>query len=645
MGRLPESNVFIPMGDGVRLAATLYLPETPGPWPAILEAYPYRKDDVSVWPDDYRRLRDEGDYAVCRVDTRGTGTSDGVAVDEYPATEADDLCAVIAWLAEQAWCTGSVGMFGSSYAGFATLHAAMLGPPALRAIAPLYATDDRYTDDIHYAGGIRKAIEFNYPLSMVALNALPPVPALAGDDWRERWLARIDDLVPWYRSIEEQNDGPFWRRGSLRPDYGLIRVPTMVIGGWSDLYRNSALRLIEHLDVPKRLLMGPWSHMNPIDSVPGPRIDHVRELIRWFDRWLRGVENGIDLEPPIVFFARRTTPPEPDLDAFLGEWRHEPKWPPARSRPHVLELPRDGGHGEDTLAVRGDVGVMGHIRGTYYPPYGLALDQRPDELHSLVYDWPVPADLEILGWPVLELTVRSSHPVAFAAARLSEVLPDGTSALVSRGILNLTHRDSHTDPDPVTPGEAYSVRIELDATSWVFTAGNRIRLAIAGAGWPDAWPPPAASELTVVLAETRLVLPEVPGPAPITQPPDLVHIDGGTDGGGDGATWRIEHDVYGREARVVVGQESRAGLAEGSHVQRTDRVRAGVAPHDPGRAWVESETDVEVAWPEVTARTVAHVELRSDAETYMFDLRLDVYENGELLRTRAWQSVTPRKLQ
>ena len=127
--------------------------------------------------------------------------------------------------------------------------------------------------------------------------------------------------MPWYRSIEEQNDGPFWRRGSLRPDYDLIRVPTMVIGGWSDLYRNSALRLIEHLDVPKRLLMGPWSHMNPIDSVPGPRIDHVRELIRWFDRWLRGTQNGIDLEPPIVLFARRTTPPEPDLDAFLGEWR------------------------------------------------------------------------------------------------------------------------------------------------------------------------------------------------------------------------------------------------------------------------------------------------------------------------------------
>jgi predicted acyl esterase len=637
---LPESNVFIPMRDGPRLAATLYLPETAGPWPALLEAYPYRKDDVSVWPEDSRRLRDEGDYAVCRVDTRGTGSSDGVAVDEYPPSEADDMCAVIAWLAEQPWCTGAVGMFGSSYAGFAALHAAMLGPPALRAIVPLYATDDRYTDDIHYGGGVRKAIELNYPLSMVALNALPPVPALAGDDWRERWIRRIEELVPWYRSIEEQNDGPFWRRGSLRPRYDLIRVPTMVIGGWSDLYRNAALRLIEHLDVPKRLLMGPWSHMNPIDSIPGPRIDHVRELIRWFDRWLRGAENGIDREPPVVLFVRRTTAPEPDLDAFAGEWRSEPEWPPARLRPLVLEPPDDG---EAALSVRGDVGAMGHIRGTYYPPYGLALDQRPDEIHSLIFDWPVIDDLEILGNPVVELAFRSTHPVAFAAARLTEVLPDGTSVLVTRGILNLTHRDSHTHPEPLEPCAAYSVRIELDATSWVFTAGNRIRLAIAGAGWPDAWPPPAASELTVDLAGTRLVLPEVAGPPPVAEPPDLVHLAGARRDATEGTAWRIEHDIYGRETRVVVESASETDLADAG-VRRRDEVRAGVVPHDPARAFAESSTDVEVAWPEVTARAVARVELRSDADRFGLDLRLDVYENGGLLRTRIWRSETPRGL-
>ena len=221
------------------------------------------------------------------------------------------------------------------------------------------------------------------------------------------------------------------------------------------------------------------------------------------------------------------------------------------------------------------------------------------------------------------------------------MLPDGTSVLVSRGILNLTHRDSHTHPEPLEAGAAYSVRIELDATSWVFTGGNRIRLALAGAGWPDAWPPPAASELTVDLAGTRLVLPEIAGPPPIADAPDLVHVAGPAEGGTEGSAWRIERDVYGRETRVVV--EQRSG-GDGSSVKRLDRVGAGVAPEEPGRAWVESMTDVEVAWPEVTARSVANVKLRSDAETYTFDLRLDVYENGELLRTRTWRSATPRGL-
>jgi predicted acyl esterase len=621
-----KTNVFIPMADGVRLAATLYMPETTGPWPALVEAYPYRKDDVSVWADDYRRLRDEGDYVVCRVDTRGTGTSEGIATAEYPPGEADDLCAVIGWLAAQDWCTGAVGMFGTSYAGFATLHVGMRPPPQLKAIVPIYATDDRYTDDVHFAGGVRKAIEFGYPLFMVSMNALPPVPALAGDGWHELWLRRIDELEPWFGSIEEQTDGPFWRRGSVRPDYHLIGVPTMIIGGWSDLYRSSALRLFEGIRAPKRLLMGPWSHMEPIGSIPGPRIDHVHELIRWFDRWLRDAENGIDHEPPIVVFARRTTRPEPDLDAYDGEWRFEPDWPPERSRPLCLDQ-RPG-----SLGVGGGVGIAGHIRGSYPPPYGLPLDQRTEDAYSLVTDWPTGRALEILGIPAVELRVRSSHPVAYAAVRLCEVLADGTSILVSRGILNLTHRESHADPQPLVPEEPYRVTIELDATSWTFTPGSRIRLAIAGSDWPNAWPPPHASTLTVDAGALRL--PELDGPSPVAERPSVVPVPGRRDPGGDGATWLIERDVYRRETRVTV--HSAPGR---------DRVRAGVTPHNPGDAWVESTAEYEVRWPEVAARTIADLTLRSDPETYTFDLRLDVFENGRLLAQREWHRIVPRTLQ
>jgi putative CocE/NonD family hydrolase len=644
------------MGDGVRLAATLYIPDSAGPWPALLEAYPYRKDDLAVWADDYRRLRDEGDYVVCRLDVRGTGTSEGIAVDEYPPQEADDLCEVISWLAAQEWCTGSVGMFGSSYSGFNTLHVAMRQPAALKAIIPIYATDDRYTDDVHFNGGIRKAIEFGYPLSMVASSALPPVPALAGSDWRERWLRRIEDVVPWNRAIDEQNDSPYWRRGSLRPDYELIRVPTMVVAGWADVYRNAMLRIFEQIDVPKRLLLGPWSHMLPNDSIPGPHLDFVHEMIRWWDRWLREIPNGVVDEPPVRVFIQRSASPEPDLAQMIGEWRFEPEWPPARTRVRTLELGQASRQDravrspdEDSLAVRGDIGVSAHIRGSYPPPYGLPLDQRPDEAYSLCYDWPVEAEFEVLGNPVVELAVRASEAVAFVSAKLCEVLADGTSVLVSRGILNLTHRDSDEHPEAVTPGKTYSVQIELDATSRVFQRNNILRLSIAGSDWPNAWPPPRAFTLTVLPGASRIKIPIIEGDPPVEKIPRFLPPPEPEAPEGDQAgrsTWRIERDVYERETTVVCEQIGpREPLEGGSFATRTEHVRAGVRTGEPGLAWVESVADAKIEWPEVTARAVAELHLRSDAEHYMYDLELRVFENGNPIATRNWRVEVPRLLQ
>ena len=654
---MPESHVFIPLSDGVRLAATLYLPETEAPWPVLLEGRPYRKDDLSTGAGTYRRLRDEGDYAVCRVDLRGTGTSEGIAAGEYLALEQDDLCEVIDWLSRQEWCTGSVGMFGTSYSGFNTIQTAMRRPPSLKAIIPIYATDDRYTDDIHFGGGIRKVIEFGYPLFMVSMNALPPVPSLAGEDWRRLWLERVDELVPWFGSIEEQNDGPFWRQGSLRPDYALITVPTMIVAGWADVYRNAVLRMIEHLQVPKRLLMGPWCHMSPNNSIPGPRIDLVPEMLRWWDRWLRGTPNGVDDEPPLALFIQRSTAPEPDLAEMRGEWRFEAGWPPARLQETRLELDgaapvgSGGAQTEETLTVRGDVGTAAHIRGSYDPPYGLPIDQRPDDAYSLLYEWPVEEELEILGNPRLEVTLRSSHPVAFVSAKLSEVHDDGTSVLVSRGILNLTHRDSHTVPEPLIPGETYEISLEMDATSRVFEVGHRMRLAIAGSDWPNAWPPPEASDLTIFLDRTQLVLPTIVGQPSIHETPHFLPVREVRESPPPGdrerlaPAWRIEHDVYARETRVVVHQLSTSALPDRWSSWRTEDVRAGVQPFAPGTAWVESIDETEIAWPEVTARAKARLELRSDATTYFFDLGLEVYENDQLVRERHWENVTPRKLQ
>ena len=150
---MEHRHVWITMEDGTRLAARLFLPSEL-PAPVIVDALPYRMDDLTAsYASEYERLCDEGGFAVCRLDLRGTGSSEGIALDEYNAQEQADICAVIAWLAEQDWCTGKVGMYGTSWGGFNSLQVAMERPPALHAIVPIYASDDRYTDDVHYMGG------------------------------------------------------------------------------------------------------------------------------------------------------------------------------------------------------------------------------------------------------------------------------------------------------------------------------------------------------------------------------------------------------------------------------------------------------------------------------------------------------------
>lgn len=653
-----REHAFIPMSDGVRLAASLFLPDGPGPWPAILEALPYRKDDATAtYRPEYERLAGAG-YAVCRVDLRGTGSSEGVAEDEYPPQEQRDLLEVIDWLATREWSTGAVGMYGTSYSGFNSIQVAMEQPPALRAIVPIYATDDRYGDDVHYMGGALKALDLvDYPLFMVSMNALPPVPSVFGDGWREEWERRVAANEPWIlRWLEEQTHGPYWQHGSLRPHYERIRAATMIVAGWADGYRNNSLRTFEGLRCPKRLLIGPWAHAAADTSLPGPNIDLVPEMLRWWDRWLKGVDNGVDREPPIVVFVRRSTRPDPLLREVRGGWRYEPAWPAERLRERELRLADAAGppgDGPDALAVRGDVGWTAWISCAGHLPYGQPADQRPDEAFSLSYDWgPLREELEILGHPRLELTISSSAPVAHLSAKLCDVFPDGASALVTRGLLNLTHRRSREHPEPLTPGVPERVTVELEATSWVLEPGHRIRLDLAGADWPNAWPPPEPCTLTVDRATAVLTLPVLEGPAPVTDEPHLApptreqEAPPPPDAPGGPLVWRIEHDVVAGETRAVIGHGSVTGPTDELPrvVERSDGTVA-VSTEDPGRTRCEARYVYRIDFPGASVESEARERFESDARAYRLTLELDVREGGELRWQRRWERTFPRKLQ
>ncbi|HEU5489170.1 MAG TPA: CocE/NonD family hydrolase, partial [Gaiellaceae bacterium] len=384
---MEHRRAWIRLTDGVRLAARLWLPDA-RPAAVVLEALPYRMDDLtSSYAGEYERLCEEGGLAVARVDLRGTGSSEGVAMDEYPPQEQADLVDVIAWLAAQDWSNGRVGMYGTSYSGFNSIQLAMERPPALGAICAIYATDDRYTDDVHYTGGVLRCIDLvDYVLYMAAMNVLPPVPSVFGDGWRDEWLERVESAEPWLLHwLEEQVDSPYWRHGSLRPDYERIACPTMIVAGWADGYRNNTFRTFEALDCPKRLLVGPWSHMSTATSLPGPHIDLVPELVRWFRRWLCDEENGVEAEPPISVFVRRSTGPEPDLAELRGYWRSEPGWPLDRSR--LRTFTPEPSVGSDVISIRGDVGTSAWISCAGRLPWGQALDQREDDALSLVHEW------------------------------------------------------------------------------------------------------------------------------------------------------------------------------------------------------------------------------------------------------------------
>ena len=347
-------DVRIPARDGIELSANLWRPATDEPVPAILEMIPYGKDN-------WRRTADQArgewfaarGYALCRVDVRGTGSSFGVALDEYTADETRDGVDAVAWLAAQTWCSGSVGMWGISYGAFTAIQVAKERPPALKAIVPVMGTDDRYLDDVHYRGGCVTVSELSqYAVSQVAMNAMPPEAAFRGEAWRSEWLARLEATPPWlFAWLRHQVDGPYWRQGSLAPDYDAIEAAVFNVGGWHDSYVDPAFRMQARCAAPSHTLVGPWHHSWPNDAEPGPTLDDLHEVVRFFDRHLRGVDNGWDEEPPIVWYERDFAAPNPFPRVLPGRWRAATAYPHPTTPTAVLTF------GDGALGERPEAGV------------------------------------------------------------------------------------------------------------------------------------------------------------------------------------------------------------------------------------------------------------------------------------------------
>ncbi|QKC98059.1 CocE/NonD family hydrolase [Mesorhizobium sp. NZP2298] len=511
-------NLWIPMPDGVKLAARIWLPEDADadPVPAILEYLPYRKRDGTVERDALTHPYFAGHgYAGVRVDMRGSGDSEGLCKGEYLKQEQDDCLAVIEWLARQPWCSGSVGMIGISWGGFNGLQVAARRPPALKAIISLCSTDDRYNDDVHYLGGAMMCDNLMWGTTAWAIAMTPPDPLIVGDRWRDLWEQRLNGNGIWMQDwFEHQRRDDFYKHGSICEDYADVEIPVYAVGGWADGYPNPIFRMLENLPGPRKGLIGPWGHKYPHFAMPGPRMGFLQECLRWWDQYLKGIDTGIADEPMLRAWIQDPARPAAIYDERPGRWVAEPSWPgPGVGQkvlnlaPHVLSEAK----GDNAILEISSPQTAGLSSGAWCG-YGvmptLPVDQRTEEGNALIFETaPLTEALEILGFPEFEVKLASDKPVALLSATLSQVFADGAASRVSYGILNLSHRNGDLEIEPLVPGQAEIVRIKLRCCGQRFEAGERIRLALATSHWPIVFPTAEQATLSIHCGDSRLILP------------------------------------------------------------------------------------------------------------------------------------------
>ena len=659
----------IPLSDGTQLAARRWQPvgADRAPVPAVLEYIPYRKRDKTAYRDGLNHPYVAGHgYACVRVDLRGTGESDGVLTDEYLQQEFDDGLEVLDWIAAQAWCDGRIGMIGKSWGGFNGLQLAGLQPEPLGAVITVCSTDDRYADDIHYMGGCLLSDNLSWAAAMFANTSCPPDPAIAGERWRELWQQRLDGSGMWLETwLEHQHRDDYWKHGSVIEDIDALQVPVMAVSGWADGYSNSVFRLLAELPsgVPRRGLVGPWSHKYPHQGVPGPAIGFLQECVRWWDRWLKGIDNGIDREPQLMAWMQDPVAPALDIQHRPGRWVAEPTWPSSGVKVHELGL-GDAGLFSDVDEAPNDarlrtvtspmsLGLYAGKWASFTATPDLPVDQREEDGGSLNFDSPALEEpLEILGAPVVELELEVDQPVAMVAVRLSDRLPDGRINRVTYGMLNLCHRDSHEHPEPLVPGERYCVQVRLNEVAHHFAPGHRLRLQVSTSYWPVAWPSPTPVRLMVAPSNSLLRLPvREPRPAeeaglrpfdpPVGSAPpattQLVPRDYG---------WWVVHDLVTGETLVeTLKDEGGYRLDDiGLDVYSRTTERYAYDDDDPTSARGEVHAVRRFERGDWRVRTVTHSVLTCTESDFRIRATLDAYEGETRVAAHSWDRTIPRRL-
>lgn len=649
-----DEDMGIVMSDGCRLSARVWMPEdaVSDPVPVILEYLPYRKRDGTTARDalTHPYFAKRG-YACLRVDMRGNGDSQGVMQDEYTQQELDDAVEIINWAAAQSWCSGTVGMMGISWGGFNALQVAALQPEPLKAIITLCSTADRYADDIHYKGGCLLNENLGWGSTMWAYSSRPPDPMLVGDAWREMWLERLqaEPFLPelWLR---HQRRDEYWKHGSICEDFSAVKAATLAIGGWGDAYKNTVPNLVENLTCPVKGIVGPWVHKYPHFAVPEPRIGFLQEALRWWDKWLKDISTGVDLDPAYTTYAMDGVRPQTWYAERSGTWITSDTVDAPETTVFYLaddkKLSQTSGTINDCVSSPMTAGLSaGEYCAIWLGPEMPGDQRQDDSLGASYVSAPLEDGLNITGAPEILIKLLCDKPQGQIAVRLGHVHADGATTRITYGVLNLAHRASHQDPTQLPQGTPTDVKILLDHVAYKVPKGDRISITVSDAYWPLIWPSPERTTLT--LLEGTLRVPNRPMidqderifPEPDAEEPWDINVfrpannirETHTDLKTGVVTLHIEDDFG-------VVQDADHGLVSGSIAREWWRIH----PDDPSSAQGETHWTEERSRDDWITRTESFAKMSCDSTTFYLWARLEAYEGDILIFEKEHTYSIPR---
>jgi uncharacterized protein len=513
-----RANVSVTMRDGVALRADILLPSAEGKFPALIYRTPYGKHFALKEYKTFEKAVARG-YAVVVQDVRGRYASDGEFVAYQ--NEGRDGFDTIEWAAKQPWCDGNVGTFGLSYPGAVQWLAAVENPPHLKAMAP--AMTFSTPRNFFYSGGVFDGSWLEWIWMNIAPDirkrtnlAGPRTHEEAAETWKRehqrmetflplRDLPDLKDVAPFYYEwLAHPSADPWWDWAELRNKYGKVHAAVLNLSGWYDeaygpdgatTNFNGLLKDRGEKDPRTRTIIGPWTHgeqektrAGEREFGPGAAIDYDELILRWMDRYVRGIQNGIDREKPVRLFV-------------MGKnvWRDEEAWPLARANTQTYYLRSESNTARfarlnQTAPDRAGrynefISDPAHPVTDPYTAYGAhdyhALTGRND---VLVYDSdPLLADTEVTGPIHVEIFISADVPDVDLWVRLLDVAPDGTALnLMSPGldVLRASYRSEKLQPELLKPGEIYRLNLNNMVTSNVFRAGHQIRVQISGAFFP-----------------------------------------------------------------------------------------------------------------------------------------------------------------